>query len=268
MRSKTLVASFRKTGVIPWFNLLFFFKNCMQICDRTFEQEEADVACRQLHLPLPGFAIHGGVFGESSGPNLLEEIYCNGNETRLDACNHNPWGQGSCAINHAVGVACNASGTQCPYAGQHFQVPSHTRHPSSPVLPPVMLRLVNGTSPNSGRLEMAINNVWGKASCKFQKIAVVSLHYGLNYSTELLQIYQSPGFRGDFNLDDKYATVACRQLGLPTPGRAIAGDTYGRGPVLSWLGEIKLRYIIHDRAPDGQCANHSHPQNCYSHVRM
>lgn len=76
-------------------------------------------------------------------------------------------------------------------------------------IPAVALRLTNGTSPNSGRLELAINGLWG--------VAVASKQF-----------------------DAAAATVACRQLGLPTPGRTLPGGYFGPGPAKGplWLRSI------------------------------
>lgn len=80
-----------------------------------------------------------------------------------------------------------------------------------PTLPPaVELRLVDGTSPTSGRLELAVNGLWGTAVASRQ-------------------------------FDDAAATVACRQLGLPTPGRTLPGGQFGPGPA---GGPLWLRYLF------------------------
>lgn len=72
-----------------------------------------------------------------------------------------------------------ASPTTCPYT--------------------VNVRLVNGTSSNSGRLELAVNGLWGTAVASKQ-------------------------------FDSAAADVVCRQLGLPTPGRTLPGGSFGPGP--------------------------------------
>lgn len=77
-------------------------------------------------------------------------------------------------------------------------------------LPAVELRLTNGTNANSGRLELAVNGLWGTVVASKQ-------------------------------FDSAAATVVCRQLRLPTPGRTLPGGHFGPGPV---NGPLWLRSIL------------------------
>ena len=80
------------------------------VCDDRFNTPDAEVACRQLghgggteltRNPYPG---GGGL------PILLDDLQCDGTESRLIDCTHVPAADQNCAANHSedVGVSCAA----------------------------------------------------------------------------------------------------------------------------------------------------------------
>ena len=40
----------------------------------------------------------------------LDDLICHGNETSLDKCRHDPWGEHNCRQNEAAGVVCQGQG--------------------------------------------------------------------------------------------------------------------------------------------------------------
>ncbi|XP_071095709.1 macrophage scavenger receptor types I and II-like [Haliotis cracherodii] len=77
------------------------------VCDDGFTDVEARVVCRELGLPS-GNAVHKPLahYGEGSGPILLTDVQCVGNETFLSQCSHQPWGTHNCLHSEDVGVLC------------------------------------------------------------------------------------------------------------------------------------------------------------------
>lgn len=95
---------------VSYANVHIFLPLLLQICASSFSHEAAEVACRQLGLPLPAIEIPGAVFGESSGRIMLGGVWCTGSEARLDECPHSEWSvTGGCGKDD-VSLACNASG--------------------------------------------------------------------------------------------------------------------------------------------------------------
>ncbi|KAG2501456.1 hypothetical protein HYH03_001236 [Edaphochlamys debaryana] len=162
------------------------------VCDDGFGAAEAHVACGQLlGFPEwygPGNAGHvvANEFWAPDLPSWLDQVACNGTETRLVDCAHAAWGVSDCALTEAVALNC----------------PAGPKEPPAPSAPPGEeqlganvgstvgeLRLVGGSTPSEGRLEVAYRQQWGTV-CGFM-----------------------------FGPED--ARVACRALGLPHEGAQV-----------------------------------------------
>ncbi|XP_073672087.1 scavenger receptor cysteine-rich type 1 protein M130-like [Paramisgurnus dabryanus] len=70
-------------------------------------------------------------FGQGSGPVWLDEVNCSGNESTVDNCPSKALGTSTCTHGQDAGVICQ------------------------------IVKLVNGTSPCDGRLQIFYNNHWG-----------------------------------------------------------------------------------------------------------
>ena len=84
------------------------------ICDDGFNLEEAHVMCRQLGFPLGAKeAIINSQFGSGSGPILLDELSCQGNEDNLLQCQFSPWTEHDCSNKEWAGVVCKEQQEEC-----------------------------------------------------------------------------------------------------------------------------------------------------------
>ncbi|XP_072024873.1 uncharacterized protein [Amphiura filiformis] len=81
------------------------------VCDDRFDIDDAKVICNQLGYPG---ANHYYKYGPgSTGPILLTNIECGGDETNLGACSHSDWYPSNCLHTEDIGVVCNQQqGTQ------------------------------------------------------------------------------------------------------------------------------------------------------------
>ncbi len=57
------------------------------VCDNSWDNSDAQVACRQAGFAFEGaLAFSGALYGEGNGSIVLDMLGCNGNETRLVDC--------------------------------------------------------------------------------------------------------------------------------------------------------------------------------------
>ena len=81
------------------------------VCDDRFVSEDAEVVCRQLGL-TGGEARTRAAFGAGSGTIWMDDVQCDGGESRLADCQFGGWGLHNCRHSEDVGVSCGpAAGT-------------------------------------------------------------------------------------------------------------------------------------------------------------
>ncbi|XP_072023192.1 scavenger receptor cysteine-rich domain-containing group B protein-like [Amphiura filiformis] len=153
------------------------------ICDDDWGMEEAEVVCRQLGFGPALSATTDAYFGPGTGDILLDDVGCAGDEDELGACYHVGWGVTDCGHSEDAGVICNRT------SGNEGEI-----------------RLVGGSSPFEGRIEIYHDGEWGTV-CDDQ-----------------------------FDIDD--ATVVCTQLGFGSVSSVKTGGHFGNGNGVILLDEI------------------------------
>ncbi|NXF96701.1 SRB4D protein, partial [Eubucco bourcierii] len=131
------------------------------VCDDDWDIVDANVVCRQLGC---GHAIAmpaAMTFGQGSGPILLDNVDCKGQEAALSECWSHGWGIHNCYHYEDVAVVCNDlhwAGTAA--CGWPLVAPA----PCPAQLCPAgdgSIRLVSGADSCQGRVEIFYRGHWG-----------------------------------------------------------------------------------------------------------
>ncbi|XP_025100428.1 scavenger receptor cysteine-rich type 1 protein M130-like isoform X3 [Pomacea canaliculata] len=114
---------------------IFYDGTWNTVCGDGFGQKEALVACRMLGFnSTTAVAVVTIKYGAGSGPILLDNLQCVGNETSLEQCEYSGLYRHSCGHWQDVGVMCN-------------------------ITQQMSARVVGGTA-DAGRLEILYDGTW------------------------------------------------------------------------------------------------------------
>ncbi|XP_060758915.1 deleted in malignant brain tumors 1 protein-like, partial [Neoarius graeffei] len=105
------------------------------VCDADFDQQDAEVVCRELGCGIPVEVLGSAAFGRGEGQVWTEELQCRGTESEIYFCpTSSSLKHSTCSHDNDVGLKCSA----------------HTG-----------ARLVNGPDSCSGRVELQYLSEWG-----------------------------------------------------------------------------------------------------------
>ncbi|NXK15200.1 DMBT1 protein, partial [Herpetotheres cachinnans] len=135
---------------------VFYGQRWGTVCDDDWDLVEAEVVCRQLGCGKALSAARGASFGQGSGPIWLDDVNCEGTEAALSQCRATAWGSHNCGHGEDAGVVCTGTHHSCHggSCGRPFQ--TDPEGPSAQIV-----RLVNGSSNCSGRVEVFHEQQWG-----------------------------------------------------------------------------------------------------------
>nr|XP_021330839.1 scavenger receptor cysteine-rich type 1 protein M130-like [Danio rerio] len=105
----------------------------MSVCDAAFDQQDAEVVCRELDCGAPVQVLRAAAFDKVDAQMWTQEIHCRGNESQIHLClTSHLTVKSNCS--HDIGVLCSDI---------------------------INVRLVNGTSRCAGTVEVYHRGQWG-----------------------------------------------------------------------------------------------------------
>ncbi|KAM4643720.1 soluble scavenger receptor cysteine-rich domain-containing protein SSC5D-like [Amazona ochrocephala] len=152
------------------------------VCDDGWDMADAEVVCRQLGCGSALSAPPAASYGRGPDPIWLDDVECEGTEAALSECGARPWGTHNCAHREDAAVVCAGHAEPAP------------------------LRLMDGSNPCSGRVEVFYGQQWGTVC--------------------------------DDGWDLREANVVCRQLGCGEAAVASHGASFGQGSGPIWLDDV------------------------------
>ncbi|XP_022245475.1 galectin-3-binding protein A-like [Limulus polyphemus] len=81
------------------------------ICDDEWDQREGDIVCRSLGYLGAEKVTDNAMFGQGRSLIWIDNLYCSGNEERLQDCAFDGWGIHDCLEIEAAGVKCLENNT-------------------------------------------------------------------------------------------------------------------------------------------------------------
>uniref|UniRef100_A0AAY5ENR1 SRCR domain-containing protein n=1 Tax=Electrophorus electricus TaxID=8005 RepID=A0AAY5ENR1_ELEEL len=101
------------------------------VCIEDFDQQDAEVVCREMGCGLPVEVLGAAAFGRGEGQVWTEELQCRGNESQIHLCPKSSTLKHDCSHDNDVGLVCAD-----------------------------MVRLANGSRPCTGRVEILHQGQW------------------------------------------------------------------------------------------------------------
>uniref|UniRef100_A0A3B5B0I1 SRCR domain-containing protein n=1 Tax=Stegastes partitus TaxID=144197 RepID=A0A3B5B0I1_9TELE len=83
------------------------------VCDDDWDMVDANVVCQQLECGMAAAMGTSSSFGQGTGPIMLDNVDCRGNETNLSQCRSQGWGIHNCYHYEDVGVTCKGKAFIC-----------------------------------------------------------------------------------------------------------------------------------------------------------
>ncbi|XP_049330409.1 deleted in malignant brain tumors 1 protein-like isoform X7 [Astyanax mexicanus] len=191
------------------------------VCDADFNQQDAEVVCRELGCGSPVEILGAAAFGRGEGPVWSEELQCRGNESQIHFCPKSSSLKHNCSHDNDVGLVCSASG-------------------------PIWMDNVH-CSGSESTLRNCESAGWGKHNCDHSKDAGVICSgvrvVGGSHCSGRVEVLHGESWVTvcDADFDQQGAEVVCRELGCGSPVEVLGAAAFGRGEGQVWSEELQCR---------------------------
>ncbi len=77
------------------------------MCDAAFDQQDAEVVCRELDCGAPVQVLGAAAFDKGDAQMWTQEIQCRGNESQISFCSVSLSHKHNCTSDSIVGLICS-----------------------------------------------------------------------------------------------------------------------------------------------------------------
>ncbi|KAG4067788.1 hypothetical protein HA402_010474 [Bradysia odoriphaga] len=166
---------------------IFHDRKWGSICDDEWDRNDGIVACRQLGYSGLVKVTHNSYFGTASQKFWMDNMLCDGTETKLKHCRFDDWGRHDCNTSEAAGIVCVN-----PLSAQNN---TKQIRPRKKVLlvrnTNAEVRLSGSSSSHEGQVEVRFNgSLWGSICAdgwSLLEANVVCKSLGLGYASGAVQ---------------------------------------------------------------------------------
>ncbi|KAI4876249.1 hypothetical protein NFI96_006140, partial [Prochilodus magdalenae] len=249
------------------------------VCDADFDQQDAEVVCRELGCGFPVKVLGGAGFGRGEGQVWLEELQCRGNESQIYSCPTSPSLKHNCSHENDVGLVCAVSvrlvegvsgcagrvevlhrgqwGTVCGDNWDMRDAAVVCRELGCGEAVNSLIQFKPGSGPiwigdvdckgSESSVKSCKSPGWGKHDCDHAKDAGiicsgVRLLGGSRCSGRVEVLNEETWYTVcDADFDQQDAEVVCRELGCGLPVEVLGGAAFGRGEGQVWSEELQCR---------------------------
>uniref|UniRef100_A0A8C2IAE0 SRCR domain-containing protein n=1 Tax=Cyprinus carpio TaxID=7962 RepID=A0A8C2IAE0_CYPCA len=169
----------------------------MSVCDAVFDQQDAEVVCRELDCGAPVQVLGAAAFGKGDTQMWTQESQCRGNESQIHLCPTSTSHENNCSHDSNIGLVLFFLFALCiPFVPiYYFFLDIH-------YIDNMRVRLVGGNSSCAGRVEIHHRGQWGTVC------------------------------QEDWDMTE--AGVVCRELGCGEPIDALGSAHFGQGSGPIW----------------------------------
>ncbi|XP_049327652.1 deleted in malignant brain tumors 1 protein-like [Astyanax mexicanus] len=251
------------------------------VCDADFDQQDAEVVCRELGCGSPVEVLGAAAFGRGEGQVWSEELQCRGNESQIHFCPKSSSLKHNCSHDNDVGLVCSESvrlvdgGSRCAgrvevlHKGQWGTVCDDNWDMIDAAV--VCRELgcgeavdaLSGAYFGSGSGPIWMDNVecresesilkncksagWGKHNCNHPKDAGVICSrvrlVGGSHCSGRVEVLHGESWVTvcDSDFNQQDAEVVCRELGCGSPVEVLGAAAFGRGEGQVWSEVCQCR---------------------------
>ncbi|XP_059361017.1 deleted in malignant brain tumors 1 protein [Carassius carassius] len=216
----------------------------MSVCDAVFDQQDAEVVCRELDCGAPVQVLGAAAFDKGDAQMWTQEIQCRGDESQIHLCPKSPSHQKNCSHDNDVGLMC-ADSVNVRLVGGHSHCAGRVEvlHRGSG---PIWMSTVMCTGSES-TLKMCGSRGWGKHNCYHSEDAGVICSgvrlVGGSRCSGRLEILHNQTWMSvcDAVFDQQDAEVVCRELDCGAPVQVLRTAAFDKGVTQMWTQEIQCR---------------------------